>query len=174
MLWINNDKFTAIVFGCCLLFSTIVLNFVVLLFSESTRYVGLRRKLVFVVGLCLLGAINFIHGTVKVVDSETDTTHITLVYLFFCVYQSTIGPFYWVYIPEVLKIKDINYPMACLWGVQFITAITFTFKSHGQGDTAFYYIFSIFCLISAALIQKFAVETQGRPWASISPLLCNV
>mmetsp|Transcript_9234 Transcript_9234/g.17568 ORF Transcript_9234/g.17568 Transcript_9234/m.17568 type:complete len:427 (+) Transcript_9234:305-1585(+) len=166
MLWINNDKFTAIVLGCSLLFSTVILNFLVLCFSER-----MHRKPVFVIGLCAIGMINFIHGFVKAIGADSDESHIVLVFLFFCAFQSTVGPFYWIYLPEVLKMKEISYPMSLMWGIQCVTAVAFAYKKKPEADTVYYFVFSYFSFVSALLISRYAIETKGRPWTVIVPML---
>lgn len=167
-LYINDSKLVAVAIGSALLASTVILNLIVLHFSESEGHAGMYRKLVFVVGLCLLGVINLIHALIKVAGSETDVSHITLIFLFFCVYQCTVGPFYWIYLPEVLKIKDICYPMAFMWGIQCVTAITFTFKYRHGADESYYFVFGSFSLIMACLIHRYAIETKARPWNIIA------
>jgi hypothetical protein len=126
---------------------------------------------VFVVGLCSISAVSFTHATVKVLGYKTNAAHITLVALFFSVYQSSIGPFFWIYIPEILKIKDICYSMAFLWGTQLCIALTFLSKDLLYADIIYYFAFSFSSLGVAWLFHRFGVETKGVAWAVVAELL---
>jgi hypothetical protein len=171
MFFINDSQFYAICLGESLLLVTVPLNIVVLCYSERKAYAGMYRKVVFVMGLASISIIYFIHALVKLTVAETDASHILLQCLFFSVYQCTIGPFYWIYVPEVLKIKDFCYPMACMWGVQFVTALSYSMKDKPNVDSVFYLLFSAISLVMAVLIHKFAVETKGKPWIVVATLL---
>mmetsp|Transcript_572 Transcript_572/g.880 ORF Transcript_572/g.880 Transcript_572/m.880 type:complete len:453 (+) Transcript_572:2751-4109(+) len=161
-LYVTDSTATAIIFAFSLLLTTILLSFIVIIFSDR-----FYRKAVFVAGFGCLSVISFIHGILKLGKADTDASHIVLVTLFFCVFQSTIGPFFWIYIPEVLKIKDICYPMACLWFAQLVCALFYNFKHKPHADEIFYMLFGSFSLISALLISKFAIETKGVPWTVV-------
>lgn len=118
----------------------------------------------YIVGLCILSSISFTHAILKFSGNDASVAHIILVSVFCCVYQSTIGPFYWIYIPEVLKIKDMCYPMACLWFTQLVLSLAFNLRNLPQGDGVFYTLFGSFSLLFAGLIYRFSVETKGVPW----------
>lgn len=126
------------------------------------------RKLVFVIGLGILSAISLTHAIVKLTGNDSNTVHIALVSLLFCAYQSSIGPFFWIYIPEILKIKNICYSMAIMWFIQLVSALSFRQKGY---DTFFYFGFSLCSFVSAVLISKYAVETKGVPWTIVNRLL---
>jgi hypothetical protein len=123
---------------------------------------------VFVVGLCALSLITLVHAVVKLVGSDNNAAHITLVSMFFCTYQGSIGPFFWIYIPEVLKIRDVCYPMAVLWGTQLLLSSAFTFKSTPYADSIIYIVFSACSLVCAALFKWYAVETKGVRWTDVA------
>lgn len=150
---------------------TLVLNVAVISFSERRLYTDFPRKLVFVVGLCSISAITFTHAAIKVLGHDTDAAHITLVSLFFCVYQCSIGPFFWIYIPEILKIKDICYPMAFSWGTQLCIALTFLSKDLPYADVVYYFAFSLSSLGVAWLFHRYAIETKGVAWAVVAESL---
>jgi hypothetical protein len=100
--------------------------------------------------------------------NETDTVHLALVLVFFIAFQSSIGTFYWIYIPELLKINDFCYPMVCLWGTQFLISMTFSFSNGPSGGAYFYITFSLASAIFAALIHIFGIETKGVRWTEIA------
>jgi hypothetical protein len=97
------------------------------------------------------------------VSSHYDSTipHTVLASLFIFAFMSSVGPFFWIYIPELLKIDDFCYPMTCLWSTQALMALVFSF----QLDSAIYYfLFSALSLILAGLIYRFAIETREVNW----------
>jgi hypothetical protein len=68
----------------------------------------------------------------------------------------------------VLKIRDICYPMAVLWGTQLLQASAFSFKRSPYSDSILYLVFSACSLICAVLIKKYAVETKGVGWVEVA------
>jgi hypothetical protein len=127
--------------------------------------------MVFVFGLCTISAINFTHGTINSLGYRGGTPYIILELLFFCAYQSTIGPFFWIYIAEVIKIKDLCYPMAVFWGIQLTTSLVFILETGTTVGIFFYFFFASCSLVFALLIHLFAVETKGVNWKVIAERL---
>jgi hypothetical protein len=127
--------------------------------------------MVFVYGLCTISVLNFTHGVLSSLDYHNATAHIILELLFFCAYQSSIGPFFWIYIAEVIKIKDLCYPMGVFWGIQLTTSLVFILESGRVVGTFFYFFFASCSLVFALLIHRFAIETKGVNWKVIAERL---
>jgi hypothetical protein len=83
--------------------------------------------------------------------------------------MGTVGPFFWIYMPELLRINDLSYPMICLWSTQLVIRLILTIDS--SLGHVFQILLSSLSLVSAGLIFRFGIETRGVNWADSSDLL---
>jgi hypothetical protein len=120
-----------------------------------------------VVGLCLISAITLAHAVLLQLQLSSGPAYTALVILFYCVYQSSIGPFYWIYLPELMKIKDICYPLMCMEFCSLCVLFVFFFQDSPYDNPINYYAFGAVNLVTAGLIHWLAVETKGVKWTEV-------
>jgi MFS family permease len=141
------------------LFLSFILNVLVITYSDRKLYPGFNRKTVFVVGLIAMSCITLVHGVLLVSSSHTETAHTILVALFIFAFMSSVGPFFWIYIPELLKIDDLCYPLICLWSTQILMTVVYILDL--SNAYPYYFLFSALSLVLAGFIHRFAIETSG-------------
>lgn len=167
LLKISGSQAANILYTLSLLLIALGLNLLMVFFSHSKGHVDFYRKHVFMLGLCVISALSITHAALILTGNDSDLSHTVVVIVLIFVYESTIGPFFWIYIPEILKIKDICYPTSILWGIQLINSCTFTFIQNPGEDAILYIVLSTCSLVFAGLIYRLAVETKGVSWTEV-------
>jgi MFS family permease len=149
--------------------ASLVVIALVILFSDRKIYAGFNRKLMFAGGACALNCIAIVFGVLIMLGFHLETLQSIFIPPYVLIFMGTVGPFFWIYMPELLKINELSYPMICLWSTQLVMMIVFYAGS--SPSHVFLVIFPSLSLFSAGLIFRIGIETRGVNWADSSDTL---
>jgi len=84
-------------------------------------------------------------------------------YVFFLSFGFTLGPVVWLYIPEIVPASIVPYSTLSNWAGASVTIILFPILGTALGNDGYlFFIFSVWCLLSLIINQKYVVETMGK------------
>jgi hypothetical protein len=122
-----------------------------------------------VIGTCAVNIIIISFGICIILGVDQDKLALIFIPVFVIVFMGTVGPFFWIYMPELLNINEFSYPMICLWSTQLVMLLVFTINS--SLGHVFLIIFPSLSLVSAGLIFRLGIETRGANWGDSSDSL---
>jgi hypothetical protein len=100
---------------------------------------------------------------------DQDKVALLSIPIFVICFMGAVGPYFWIYMPELLRINELSYPMICLSSTQLVMRLILTIDS--SLARVFLIIFPSLSLVSAGLIFRLGIETRGVIWGDSSDSL---
>lgn len=144
----------------------VCLSLVVSLISNSSSHIGIPRKLAITVGLVCMGISQTIGGCIIQYKSDSPWSVIVLL-LILASFELGLGTFYWLYLPELTKVRRISLSVSVYWGVEVLMSLIYYLKNYYFTTYSLYYAHGLLNILLAVVIHCIGVETLGSSWRKL-------
>mmetsp|Transcript_19796 Transcript_19796/g.36507 ORF Transcript_19796/g.36507 Transcript_19796/m.36507 type:complete len:460 (+) Transcript_19796:9614-10993(+) len=129
----------------------------------------IRRKLAIVVGLVSMGLFQIIAGAL-IQYNINNLADGFILFMILASFEIGIGTFYWIYLPELLKVRRISLGISVYWGIEVVMSGIYYLKHYYFTTSIVYYAHGVLNVILAAILHFIGIETLGRGWRAIEEI----
>lgn len=135
--------------------------------TNRNNYAGIPRKFAIVVGLGSMGVFQIIGGALLQNDIEGYIAGIVMFMILFT-FEAGIGTFYWIYLPELLKVRRISLAISVYWGVEVVMCFLYYLQNYYFPVYSVYYAHGALNLLLTGVLQVIGIETLGHNWQELA------
>lgn len=156
----TSIKLVLMSFGLCLIIATSCL-------SNSDLYLEIPRKAAIVFGMTSMGVFQIVGGAL--IQCEISGYFYVIVMLMILIsFEAGLGTFYWIYIPELIRVRRVSLAISVYWGVEVLMSVIYYLKSFYFSNASVYYAHGILNISLAGLLHFKGIETLGLNWKRIA------